>query len=128
VQDPDEKHRTSTAPRRTAALILLALFVTLAFLGWRVLGTSRFTISTVAKASEHRLKSPKAHPSSLRIHVTGWLDGQATLQSPHREATVVGPGPVEWRAGGDFTDPECVLRYTPRNATVGELTVEYRFD
>jgi hypothetical protein len=40
----------------------------------------------------------------------------------------VGPGPVEWRAGGDYYDPECVLRYTPRNATVGQLTVEYRFD
>jgi uncharacterized protein (DUF58 family) len=128
VHDADEKHRTSTATRRAAALIVLALFVTLAFLGWRVLGTSSLTISAVAKPSEHRLKSPKPHPASLRIHVTGWLDGQATLQSPHREATVVGPGPVEWRAGGDFTDPECVLRYAPRGATMGQLTVEFRFD
>ncbi|HUR38239.1 MAG TPA: hypothetical protein VM222_02045 [Planctomycetota bacterium] len=126
--DPEEKHRASTATRRTAVLIVLALFVALAFLGWRVLGTSRLTISAVAKPSEHRLKSPKPHPSSLRIHVTGWLDGQATLQSPHREATVVGPGPVEWRAGGDYYEPEGVLRYAPRGATVGQLTVEYRFD
>jgi len=128
VTDPDEKHRPSTATRRTAALIVLALFVTLAFMGWRVLGTSHLTISAVAKPSEHLLKSPKPRPSSLRIHVTGWLDGQATLQSPHREATVVGPGPVEWRAGGDYYEPEAVLRYAPRGATAGQLTVEYRFD
>jgi len=128
VQDPDEKHRTSTATRRTAALIFIALSATLGFLGWRVLGTSRLTISAVAKPSEHLLKSPRPHPTSLRVHITGWLDGQATLQSPHREATVVGPGPVEWRAGGDYHSPEAVLRYAPRGATTGQLTVEYRFD
>jgi hypothetical protein len=126
--DESHEHTPTPASYRTTALIGLTLFVTFAFLGWRVLGTSRLTISNVSKASEHRLKSPKPHPSSVRVRVTGWIDGQATLQSPHREATLVGPGPVEWRAGGDFYDPECLLKYTPISTQVGHLTVEYRFE
>lgn len=127
MTDPTEESG-KPATRRTAAFVILAMFVTLAWFGWRVGRTSRLSIVTVGKPGEYRLASARPNPSALWIHVSGWIDGRASLEIPGRASQPLGPGSVEWKLGCDWTEAACVLKYVPTSATTGRLEVEYRFD
>jgi hypothetical protein len=124
--DPGEAHRKTRLNPKTTVLILVALVATLSFLGWRNSRISRFSIPSLAKASQHRLTGASPDPDTLWIRVSGWVDGKATLQLTDREAVPIGPGPVDWAVGVDYFEPACLLRYTPSTVTQGELLVEYR--
>jgi hypothetical protein len=127
VIDPSEEPRTP-ARRRTAAFVIVAMAVTLAWFGWQVYRTSRLSIIAVSKPGDYRLTSPRKDVSKLWVHVNGWIDGQATLEIPGRAPQPVGPGNVEWKIGCDWSQADCILKYAPSSATTGRLEVEYRFD
>jgi hypothetical protein len=127
VQDPHDAPK-APASHRTAAFILIAMTVTLAYFGWQVYRTSRLSITTISKAGDYRLASTKPAPSTLWLHVSGWLDGEAAIEVPGRGPATLGPGNVEWKIGCDWFQKDCVLKYTPRSATSGRLDVEYRID
>jgi hypothetical protein len=125
--DPAEEHRKPTNPRR-AVFILLCMAVTIALFGLQVLKTSTLTISAVGKAGEYRLTGHQLHPTRLRVHVTGWLEGQATIGIPGQPAATIGPSNVDWTYSGAWVEQDCLLKYTPKTATMGSLSVEYRID
>lgn len=125
--DPSEEPRTP-ARRRTAAFVIVAMAVTLAWFGWQVYRTSRLSIIAVSKPGEYRLTSSGKGVDSLWIHISGWIDGQAVVEIPNGPSQTLGPGNVEWRISRKWYLPDCVLKYTPKSATTGRLEVEYRFD
>jgi hypothetical protein len=128
VDEVHEHTRKPTSPW-TAVLTLAAVFVAVAFFGWQTLHTRQLTISSVSKPGEYTLICPRSSPSSRRIHVTGWIDGKATLEiTGGLGPESIGPGNVDWKTGGDWYAGDCVLTYSPGTATTGKLTVEYRFD
>ncbi len=112
---------------RTAVFVVIALTMTILMLGWQVLRTSTLKVDNVTRPAELRLTTAKKQPDNLSVHVTGWIDGTATLALAGSTPTQVGPGNVEWRRDGDFYSSEAVVNYVPRNVTTGHLTVEYRF-
>jgi hypothetical protein len=126
----DDSHEDANKPasHRTAVFILIAMTVTIAFFGWQALRTSQLSITSISKPGDYRLVSSKAHPSKRWIHVTGWIDGLATLEIPRLESATIGPGSVEWKGASDWDAGDCVLKYTPRTATMGKLTVDYRIE
>ena len=125
--DPSEQPRPAASKGR-AAFILLCLFVTLVLFGMKVLWTSRLKIAAVSKAGEYRLAGTNLHPTRLRVHVSGWIDGQATLTIPRHDPAPIGPGAVEWRFSDAWAEPECLLKYSPGTVTLGSLEVEYHLD
>lgn len=125
--DPSEAPRTP-ARRRTAAFVIVAMIVTLAWFGWQVYRTSRLSIVAVGKPGDYRLTASRKDVSTLWLHVNGWIDGRATLEIPGRAPQSLGPGNVEWKIGCDWFQADCVLKYSPSSATTGRLEVEYRFD
>jgi len=116
------------ASHRTAVFILIAMSVTIAFFGWQALRTSQLSITSISKPAEYRLASTTPHPSRRWIRVTGWIDGQATIDVPGQESATIGPGGIEWRCAGSWEAGDCVLKYTPRTAKTGKLTVEFRIE
>jgi hypothetical protein len=108
--------------------ILIAITVTTAYFGWQALRTSELSITSISKPGDYRLASSKPHPSSRWIRVTGWIDGLATLEVPGLSPASIGPGSVEWKGAGSWDAGDCVLKYTPRTATMGKLTVAYRIE
>lgn len=128
MDDPHDPPKPA-ASHRTAAFIMIAMTVTLAFYGWQTLRTRQLSITTVSKPGDYVLTASRKLPSSRWIHVTGWLDGPATLEVSDGPGPVtVGPGNVEWKTAGDWHDVNCTLKYTPAGATTGRLTVEYRIE
>lgn len=127
MHDPSDAPKTP-ASHRTAAFILIAMAVTLAYFGWQVYRTSRLSITSVSKPGDYLLTSPRQAPSSLWLHVSGWLDGQAAIEIAGRGPAPLGPGNVEWKIRCDWSQRDCVLKYTPGSATTGRLEVEYRID
>jgi hypothetical protein len=127
VIDPSEEPRTP-ARRRTAAFVIVAMAVTLAWFGWQVYRTSRLSIIAVSKPGEYRLTSARKDVKLLWIHVSGWIDGSASVEIPSGPPQWLGPGNVEWKMRREGVAPECILKYTPKSATTGRLEVEYRFD
>jgi len=128
--DGDHEHpRPSPTSPAKAVLILVAIAVATGFLGWQTLRTRQFTITTLSRPGTYRLTCAPSHPSSRRIHVSGWIDGTATFEiTGGRGPETVGPGNVEWKTGGDWSGGDCLLKLTPGTAVTGELRVEYRFD
>ncbi len=124
----DESHGHPKKPtsHRTAIFILVVTFVAIAYFGWQTLQTRRLTISSLSKPGEYRLTGPELHPTRLRVHVTGWLEGQATIAIPGQQAATIGPGNVDWTWSGPWKEPDCLLKYAPKTATMGSLSVEYR--
>jgi hypothetical protein len=127
VIDPSEQPRPPTR-RRTAAFVLVAMVVTLTWFGWQVYRTSRLSITAVGKPGDYRLTSSRKGASAIWLHVSGWLDGTASLELPGRASQLLGPGNVEWKLRHEWSETECVLKYAPKTATTGRLEVEYRFD
>jgi len=128
VIDPSEEPRTP-ARRRTAAFVIVAMAVTLGWFGWQVYRTSRLSIIAVSKPGEYRLTSSRKGVTLLWIHVSGWIDGTASVEmAPYGPSQSLGPGNVEWKISREWTNPDCELKYTPKSATTGRLEVEYRFD
>jgi hypothetical protein len=126
----DEAHEHTKQPtsHRTAVFILVAVSVAIAYFGWQSLKTSTLRISAVSKPGEYRMMGGPHHPTRLRVHVTGWLEGQATIGIPGQEAATIGPGNVDWNHSGAWVEPDCLLQYTPKTATMGSLTVDYRIE
>ena len=125
--DPaEESHQP--APRRRAVFILVCIFITLVLLGLQVLWTSRVKVSAVTKPAGVRLTGRSLHPTRIRIHVTGWIDGQATMTVPRQDPVTIGPGNIEWKYSGTWAEPECLLQYTPLTVTMGSLEVDYTLD
>jgi len=63
------------------------------------------------------------------IHVTGWIDGTATLELPGGAGPVtLDAGNVEWKLSGDWTQGDCILKYLARDRADRTLTVEYRIE
>ena len=116
------------ASHRTAVFILVAMFVGTAYFGWQVYRTSRLSIVAVSKPAEFRLKASREHPTAFWIRISGWIDGQGQVEIAGRPPELLDAGNVQWRLKGDWTEPECVLKYTPKGATMGRLEVEYRID
>lgn len=128
MEEAHEHPAKSTSPRK-AVLVLVAMFVLIAFFGWQTLHTRQITITSVSRAGAYTLVCPRTAPSSRRIHVTGWIDGKATLEiTEGLGPETIGPGNVDWKTGGDWYAGDCLLKYSPGTTTMGKLTVEYRFD
>jgi len=125
--DPSEESH-SPAPRRRAVFILVCIFITLVLLGLQVLRTSRVKISAVTKPAGIRLTGHTPHPTRVRIHVTGWIDGQATMTIPRQDPITIGPGNIEWKYSGAWAEPDFFLQYTPLTVTMGSLDVDYTLD
>jgi len=116
------------ASHRTAVFILVAMFVGTAYFGWQVYRTSRLSIVAVSKPAEFRLKASREKPSTFWIRISGWMDGEAQVEIAGRAPAMIGAGNVQWRLSGEWTESECVLKYTPISAKLGRLEVEYRID
>jgi len=128
VDDPHEHAPKKPTSPRTAIFILIAIFVSIAFYGWQALRTRQLTITSISKAGEYPLTLSRTPPSSRWIHVSGWIDGTATIQLNGEDPVTIASGNVEWKTAGDYTDRDCVLKYKPGTAKMGKLTVEYRVE
>jgi hypothetical protein len=104
------------------------MFVTLVIFGLQILWTSKVKISAVTKPGEVLLTGTQLHPTRLRVHITGWIDGQATIAVPGHDPSTIGPGNIEWKFSAAWVEPTCLLKYTPSTVTMGSLEVEYRLD
>jgi hypothetical protein len=104
------------------------LFITLVIFGLQVLRTSKAKISAVTKPGEVLLAGTTLHPTHLRVHITGWIDGAATIAVPGHDPSTIGPGNIEWKFSEAWGDPTCLLKYTPSTVTMGSLEIEYRID
>lgn len=127
MHDPNEDPK-KPASHRTAAFILIAVFVGIAFLGWQVFRTSRMSITAVTKPADYVLTASRKPPTSFWIRISGWIDGQAVVEIPTRPPLTLGPGNVREKISGDWYAPECVLKYTPKSTTMGRLEIEYRIE
>jgi hypothetical protein len=127
VHDPNEAPK-KPASHRTAVFILIAMTVGIAWFGWQTWRTASLSITTVSKPGEYPLPPPRKPAAAYWVHVTGWIDGQATIELPSNAPATIGPGNVEQRLTGALHDPQCILKYTPRGTSMGRLLVEYRFD
>ncbi|HLY10312.1 MAG TPA: hypothetical protein VKW04_13475 [Planctomycetota bacterium] len=128
MDDPTDAPKKA-ASHRTAAFILIAMAVTIAFYGWQTLRTRQLSITSVSKSGEYRLPCSRTPPSHRWIHVTGWIDGQAILEVPGGPGPErVGPGAIEWKVSGPWDAGDCVLKYSPGSTTLGKLSVEYRIE
>lgn len=127
MEDPHDEPKRPTS-HRTAVFILIAMFIGTGFLGWQVLRTSKLAITAVTKPGEYRLPGSVPKPTHLRVHITGYLDGQATVEIPGQPPRTLGPETVNEKWSLDWTTPDCLLKYTPKTVTLGRLEVEYRID
>ena len=73
--------------------------------------------------------TPRGGPrgtSGLQLRVHGRLDGTATLTGSWIQPQTIS-NIVDFKAGGDHYDTNCVLVYSPTTVRGGTLTVDYEF-
>jgi len=128
VDDSHEHAPQKPTSHRTAVFILIAITVSIAFFGWQALRTRQLTISSISKPGEYRLTCSRTPSSSRWIHVSGWIDGKATIRLNGVDPAAIGPGNVEWKTSSDWHEGDCMLQYSPGTAVMGKLTVDYRIE
>lgn len=94
------------------------------------------TISDVARPSVVSLMTEGQNSTSIRVEITGTIEGESLLEWNCRPDTAacalqekIGPGKVAKQLGGDWYSPNFVLKYTPLASGVrsGTLQIRYRF-
>lgn len=64
--------------------------------------------------------------SGISIHVTGYLDGTATIVASNWEPKKLS-GKIDWQIYHDWFSNTCEIDYLPENVSQGKLTLEYIF-
>lgn len=67
----------------------------------------------------------------LRLKITGYIDGSATIQRAYEDKKMYEPkmisGNVNLNLGGDWYNDKCLIIYKPSNVTSGTLKIKYKF-
>jgi len=120
--------------KKTIFLILAAILIaTLLFAGKSFSGGSIIEIKDVTKEqiiTLAELEKPKG-VHSIRIEITGHIDGSATIQRAYEDKKMYGPeiisGNVNLHLGGDWYGDKCLIIYKPSGVTAGSLKIRYKF-
>ena len=108
--------------------IIILLFVIRPFTGGSVIEIKDVTKEQMIMLAE--INKPKS-VHSIRIKITGHIDGSATIQRSYEDKKMYEPelinGNVDLHLGGDWYGDKCLIIYKPSNVTSGNLKIRYKF-
>ncbi|GEM_PF-2662147 len=121
--------------KKIVLLLLIAPALVLGYLGYSHFFWGKvIQIHDVKKAETVTLESVNERPSGVRFHITGHLDGEATLRWYCSSVTSttceyeekLAPGKIDILKGGDWYDQTYMLIYQPSDAVhSGQLQIRY---